>query len=395
VNQLASPAPASPASAVRQAFPDRLRGLALLGIVVVNAPFLGISASGFTGASTATPWDWWAAFAVAALAQGKFYLLFAFLFGYSAAFILKDGGPAHRRVYRRRLGGLALIGLLHASLFFVGDILLSYAALGLALPLLLTRSDRVVTGAAVVTGALATLWLALLAWAASGLGAAEPMAEMVRLDEALAGGSFTSVVWARLAALPTVLVTLATLNWGYTLCAFCLGLLAARKRFLADPAARAGLWRRFVAVGIGLGLPLQCLAAYWAVGDLNAGGMGGTATGLAGIALGFATAPVLALGYLGAMGMALVRWPGAFGWAEAAGRMSLTLYVGESVLLSWLFGGHGLGLYGQWGAAAVTALAVLVWLGLELAARAWLARRQQGPLEALLGAWSRRADTPA
>ena len=32
----------------RQALPDRLRGAALLGIVVVNAAFLGISADGFT-----------------------------------------------------------------------------------------------------------------------------------------------------------------------------------------------------------------------------------------------------------------------------------------------------------------------------------------------------------
>ena len=32
----------------RQVLPDRLRGLALLGIVIVNVPFLGISVEGFT-----------------------------------------------------------------------------------------------------------------------------------------------------------------------------------------------------------------------------------------------------------------------------------------------------------------------------------------------------------
>jgi uncharacterized membrane protein YeiB len=35
----------------RQVLPDRLRGIALLGIVVVNAAFLGISADGFTASS--------------------------------------------------------------------------------------------------------------------------------------------------------------------------------------------------------------------------------------------------------------------------------------------------------------------------------------------------------
>ena len=60
----------------RQAFPDRLRGLALLGIIVVNAPFLAISSSGFTTASVSAWWDLVAAFLVITLAQGKFYLLF-------------------------------------------------------------------------------------------------------------------------------------------------------------------------------------------------------------------------------------------------------------------------------------------------------------------------------
>ena len=42
----------------RQVLPDRLRGLALLGIVIVNAPFLGISIEGFTRQSISGPVDW-------------------------------------------------------------------------------------------------------------------------------------------------------------------------------------------------------------------------------------------------------------------------------------------------------------------------------------------------
>jgi len=42
-----------PATATREALPDRLRGFALLGIVVVNAAFLGISGDGFTQDSSA------------------------------------------------------------------------------------------------------------------------------------------------------------------------------------------------------------------------------------------------------------------------------------------------------------------------------------------------------
>ena len=76
--------------ATRQTFPDQLRGLALLGIIVVNAPFLAISSDGYTAASIAAPIDWAAAFSVTLLTQGKFYLIFSFLFGYSANFIVRS-----------------------------------------------------------------------------------------------------------------------------------------------------------------------------------------------------------------------------------------------------------------------------------------------------------------
>ncbi|MEG9218931.1 hypothetical protein V6S72_33495, partial [Pseudomonas aeruginosa] len=70
--------------AVRHPLPDQLRGLALLGIVLVNMPFLAISGTGgFLPSSTSTWYDQATAFAVVAFAQGKFYLLFSFLFGYS------------------------------------------------------------------------------------------------------------------------------------------------------------------------------------------------------------------------------------------------------------------------------------------------------------------------
>jgi hypothetical protein len=44
-------------SSSREDFADELRGFASLGIVFVNAPFLGISAEGFTAASVATWFD--------------------------------------------------------------------------------------------------------------------------------------------------------------------------------------------------------------------------------------------------------------------------------------------------------------------------------------------------
>jgi uncharacterized protein len=101
------------ATTVREAFPDRLRGIALLGIVVVNAAFLGISADGFTQGSIDGVENRLTALLVATFAQGKFYLLFSFLFGYSAAFILRDNSRPDRRRYLCRILVLFVFGLAH------------------------------------------------------------------------------------------------------------------------------------------------------------------------------------------------------------------------------------------------------------------------------------------
>ena len=370
----------------RQAFPDQLRGLALLGIVLVNAPFLAISSSGFSAASVAAWWDLVAAFLVITLAQGKFYLLFAFLFGYSAVFIVRTGAPAERRRYRRRLLGLALLGLAHAVLFFIGDILLSYAVLGFALMLLLRRSDRAVGRTAAVVFALSVVWLlAILALVAATPTATDPTT--IALDDAIAHGSFLDAARARLATLPLTLLTLASLQWGIAFTMFCLGLVAGRRSLLADLASSRTLWRRLALWGILLGLPLQIVAA---VLQLR-GGVGLallTTEAAVGLVLGFVTAPLLTAGYLGALALLSLRAPHALDVVRDGGRASLTLYLSESIVFCVVFCGWGLGFYGRFGAAAVTLTAIGVFLLLEFAIRLWLRRFRQGPFEWLLARWT-------
>jgi uncharacterized protein len=370
----------------RQAFPDRLRGLALLGIIVVNAPFLAISSTGYTEASIAAWWDLAAAFAVIALAQGKFYLLFSFLFGYSALFIVRTGAAPERRRYRRRLVGLAVLGFAHAVLLFSGDILLSYAVLGFALLLLLRRPDRTVLRTAVIVFVLSLVWLGALVLLVAAAPAA-PDATTTALDVALADGTFLEAARARLDALPLTLLTIGSLQWGFAFAMFCLGVVAARRSLFADLAASRALWRRLALWGILIGLPLQLVAAYLQV--RNGSGLSSLATeAVGGVMFGIATAPVLAAGYVGALALLSLRAPHVLDLVRDGGRASLTLYLTESIVLCVLFCGWGFGLFGRLGAGAVTLIAIGVYLLLEVAIRLWLARFRQGPFEWLLAQWT-------
>ena len=371
----------------RQTFPDQLRGLALLGIVVVNAPFMAIGIDGFNEGSTSTPLDRMAAFGTTLIAEGKFYILFSFLFGYSANFIIKAGDPASRRRWKRRLAGLAVIGLAHAIFLFVGDILFAYAVLGSGLMLMFNRQDRTVLVTAVISALAGILWLALLVLLSAMIPeevASDPTLDS--LDVALASGSFLGAAEARLEALPLILLTLGSLQWPLAFASFCIGLVAGRHRFLADLGEKRPIWRRMAVGGLAIGLPIQ-LAATWL---LYRDGFA-IATGfesMLGLAVIVATAPILSAGYLGALALLSLNFPRVLATIQDSGRTSLTIYIGESLILSALFCGWGFGLFGQLGAAAVTGVAILTWVLLVITMHFWLRRFRQGPLEALMTRWT-------
>lgn len=365
----------------REVMPDRLRGLALLGIVVVNAPLFGLSGSeGLTPESISGAVNTGAAFLMLALAQGKFYLLFSFLFGYSASFILRDNSGPNRSRFVRRLLVLAAFGIVHATFFFIGDILLTYAILGFGLLALSRRSDRALKIWVVVIAAISVLLITFFITLLTLIPNVDP--QLVALDSALADGTFLEASAERLATVPLVLLFVLFVQGGMAFAAFLLGLLASRHRLLAASGARVGLWRRMALVGIGVGLPLQVVAAWLQVTSIAQGSHYLT-PGAAGLIIGFSTAPLLTTGYIGLIGWGLARRPGLLRAMQPAGRASLSVYIGESVILSLLFCGYGLGFYGEWGAFAVLTAAIATWAVLAVLAWTWLRRFSRGPLEAI------------
>lgn len=144
---------------------DALRGFALLGILVVNAAsfastYFGV---GVPDPAFSSPVDHAVRWLVSLVFETKFYLLFSLLFGYSFA-LQMDSARHSRDAFAprmlRRLLGLLLLGVAHAWLLFSGDILVTYALLGLLL--LAMRNLR--------PGAAVALALVLLLLVSSGWG---------------------------------------------------------------------------------------------------------------------------------------------------------------------------------------------------------------------------------
>ncbi|HEX5741913.1 MAG TPA: DUF418 domain-containing protein [Pilimelia sp.] len=384
---------------------DALRGFALFGILVVNITYFASAYHG-TGLED-PPWDSTvdrgARYLVAVLFETKFYLLFSFLFGYSFTLQLDSAARTDARFgprFLRRLAALFALGLVHAVFLFPGDILTTYACLGLILyAARRTRPATAVRAALVLLAVtcLAYLLLAAAQWAAGGGGVdAGVLAAQARQATEALRGSPASVVAANLAQLPDVLLLLVFFQAPTALAGFLIGLAAGKRRLLADLRGRGPALRRLQQFGLPVGLIGGVVYAHASIAHP------GTAYQLCALAFDVLTAPILAAAYAATVLRLVTRDRGGrvSGLLSAAGRMSLTGYLTQSLVCALIFTGYGAGMVGRLSPAQVLVVAAVVFAAQLTACRWWMDRHDHGPLEWLLraatnAAWpSRRGEPP-
>lgn len=358
---------------------DALRGFALLGLFLVHCLE---RFELYWLAPAPDPWfDW-----VMALFAGKSFAIFALLFGFGFATIManergRGGDFAWRFAWRLVL--LLAFGTAHVF-FYRGDILQVLAIIGLLLiPFDRIRSDRLL----LVLAALAFLQLPLwLRWWAAGQGAEWAVAAPLYFTwgdlQTLAEGSAIAVALDNLGPgsvgkwsfyLETGRVTeIAGL--------FLAGMVLHRRRLFLDAAQHRGTWLAIAAVsGVLWGLANAAPAAFGTEAQRQ------SADWLLAQARNL---PAMAF----QVGVFVLLWQSPvrrlLATLALAGRMTLTLYIGQSILGVLLFYGYGLDLWDKvsnaeavlWGIAA---------FAVQMAMAAWWFRRfRYGPLE-----WLWRAGT--
>lgn len=328
-------------------------------------------------------------------AEGKFYPLFSFLFGFGLAIQMARAearGAPFVCLYTRRLLVLLAIGMAHALLLWYGDILVSYAILGFPLLALRHRRPRTLlvwTAAcwllpaaldvallAAMRGSLTAEARAMLERAAAA-GTAEDPASIARSIETYALGSFAQIFWQRVADLKALYLG-SVFSIPTVFAMFVLGLWAGRRRIFDDLSASGPLLARVLAWGLLIGGAGNLV--YVLAHDLPGGGL---AADLAGGGVHALTAPVLTCGYIAAIArlMTAPAWRGWLRPLEAVGRMALTNYLAQSLICTTMFYSYGLGLYGRIGLAQGVALALVIY-GVQVAWSTWWMRRFRfGPVE--------------
>lgn len=411
-------APAAPVAAKERIQSiDVLRGVALLGILVMNIagfalPFVAYGDPHWAGAATDADFTTWLVSHL--FFDMKMMAIFSMLFG---AGIIIFTERAERRtgsalgVYHRRMAWLLVIGAAHAYLIWFGDILFSYAVTGMIIYFMRKRSARTL----LLAGALMTIpampistfngvFMTQARDAATEAQAAldageeitdeqretletweeqrlffDPPPEEIERQIDVHRGSYAEI---REEQAPNVVAfqTFYYLMWGLWRIGGMMLIGMGLYKLGVFSAARTMRFYGFGAfVGYAIGLPIvgfgvtQFVAhefdgiAMWSF-DLHYNYIGSVFVAFAHVCV------VMLLCKAG-----VVRW--LLDALAAVGRMALTNYLMQSIIATTIFYGYGLGLYGEFGRFELLGVVPAIWAVQLIISPLWLRAFRFGPAE--------------
>jgi uncharacterized protein len=371
---------------------DAVRGAAVLGILLANivamAGFPFLPPDHYRSLPLAG-WHEPAFFLVLVLIEAKFYSLFSLLFGVGFAVFIQRAsarGTDPARLFKRRLVGLLIIGLVHTLLIWMGDILATYAIIGFALVPFIKRDDRSVLRWAVAMLLLPIVLYAVMLVAARAASVpASPAADggappqfLVDAAAGFATGGYIDVVTGNaIFSAAQIVRRFLLMFFPRVFGMFLLGFYIGRRQMFANLDAERTLLRRVFIWGTIVGLPLALTGARLEgnnMGVPNAAGLAETTVKTIGV-------PILSLGYAAGLCLLFRRSRSVRRAFAPAGQMALTNYLLQSVGALAIFYGIGFGLFGRVPLVVCLGGAVVFFVLQMILSRAWLGRAAFGPAE--------------
>ncbi len=407
---------------------DVLRGFALFGILFVNVSALASPAAWFS-----VDWDEIGTlnYAVEALklffVQGKFYTLFAFLFGLGFTVQLARAEKAGRGFAARflwRVTILWFIGLFHIVALWEGDILNTYAVAATVLllfygmkraldalvrrqshgrreraprRLVLVAAGLLMFGPLLAFAGFVNHALDIRAAALAGETLSEPdrqiweqlkagedpakqaehEAEIAAATDTFANGSYLDTLHYRVGKLAERM--LSGVFWFMVAGIFMVGAWFGRNNFIGRAAELQGGFRRLLLASVIVGVPLSLLFTY---GTIEHPGSALSWWKWSNLFMKTASGLAFALAFVA--GITLLMLTRARRWLEPlapVGRTALSNYLLQSLVGTFVFYGYGFGLMGRLDAAGQLVYIALLFAGQVWLSRWWLARFRFGPAE--------------
>jgi uncharacterized protein len=390
-------------SATRHITLDAMRGFAVMGILAMNIvgfsmpEWAYVTPKAYAGETLGDQIAWIFSFV---FIDGKMRGLFSLLFGASMMLIIERAdakGESAKKVHYSRMFWLALFGLAHYFFIWFGDILFLYAIVGcIAFLFRNWEPQRLIKWALIIFGLGFLLWglqfggLQVLQFAANMPGAdpetvkqyreimAAPDFNMnVAKELAIYRGGYAGILQHRLDdwSGPLMLVVQSIAE---TLPLMMIGMACKKNGFLTGEWDRAD-YARWAKRLVPAGLVLTTLLAVWVAStgyDLI--------TSLA-VFISWSAIPklMLTVGYAALLVMLVQRLEGSgfIARVAAAGQAAFTNYLGTSIVMTTIFYGYGLGLFGDISRPGLWMFVLGAWVVMLLWSKPWLERFRYGPLE--------------
>jgi len=374
---------------------DVLRGFAVLGILIMNIQSFSMIGAAYLnpyayGDLTGANYGVW--FLSHLLADSKFMTIFSLLFGAGVVLMAsrrEASGRPTAGVHYRRMFWLIVFGLLHGLFLWYGDILYAYGICGLVVYLFRRRSSKFLLVAGFLVVAVASLltmfWQVTLPyWPPEAVDQVEvewwmPPPDTVQSELDAYRGSWSEQQPQR-ASRAIFMQTnhfLTETMWragGLMLIGMALFKLGV---FGAERSRR--FYLRMTSLGFGLGLPivvygvLYCNDSGWDVRSAFFGGSQFNYWGSLLFAAGWIGLVMLAC-QTGSARLVTLR-------LAAVGQMALSCYLLQTIICTFIFYGHGLGLYGSVSRVGQALIMLAVWAVLLVFCPFWLKRFRFGPFE--------------
>ena len=416
---------ALPSAANRHQSLDILRGIALLGILLMNMPYFAdyyVSAGNLLVNGEFSGPDYYSWWVVNGFFEGTMRAIFSVLFGAGSLLFLeslkglKERGLTPADLLYRRLIWLLVFGFINAYVFlWPGDILYTYAITGLFLYPFRVLPARKLFAFAALFLVFSTLQFSTGMWKKGGIreegiqaeerkSAGKPLnaiqqqqltewqeyqkqnnlatirQEAAENRQKLSAGSY-SECFAEMVGVNKYIQTkdFYTELFFDALAFFLLGMALYRSGYLqgSHPAARYGL---AALLSYAAGLPLSWLFNHTSIM---------TGFDASRLAETFPVHPYQIRRLLLSMGhISLVLWlwksfgaglPGRL--LASVGRMAFTGYLMQSLICTWIFMGYGLGYYGKLHRWQLYPVAFVIWAFLLIFSSVWLRFFQMGPFE--------------
>lgn len=373
---------------------DVLRGFALLGVLLANmvshSGYFFLSEAGqaaFDTASIDHTVEWIEHF----LIDGKFYSLFSMLFGIGFALQLKRASELEINFvsrFRRRLFIMFLLGLAHAILLFVGDILTVYALTGFVLILFRKSSDKFLLRSAIVFTLLPLLQY-IIFWVINLTTPSDPntTADLDQnffneLIEIYRSGNFLEITKMNIGGLilgryPDLIFTGRFFR---VLAMFLVGFYVAKNMLYTNLEVNRTFFKKVMLWGAVIGIPCNIVLAmmmttnaYYNLESLGIVQPIVYAFGVPALCLFYTSALVLWFSTPTGKKYLMVFSP--------VGQLALTNYVMQSLICVFIFTGYGLGLIAKVGPAQLMMIGLAIYVFQLIFSHVWIKYFRFGPLE--------------